>query len=208
MKKTVFLVSSMLLLLFVFTGLSFGTVIHDLNLIDLDFNNGEVGEHWNFGEAYVENGALIFDAKHQEPYVQLQLPVNAGFPYYQLEYEMMAENFVNNGFNAFAVLFDTPTVAVFEAFTDGSLNWRTHSPSSVHHNDLANFQNDEWMKFTFQLDVPGNKISIFQNDNLIHKGHLGASSNDIRSIRFSLGSYCSYYAKKYSPDNRIFIYFF
>ncbi len=173
---------------------SFGAIIHDY-----DFNDGSYGGDWVFGSGYIENKALVFDAKNKDPYVQWKLPVNAGYDYYHFEYSMLSEGL--DAGSKLGVFFDTPTVVVFETFSDGSLDWRTHSPNSVYNTDISSYEDNDWMKFSFELDMLENQMAIYQDGDLIYDGHLGASSNDLRSIRFSLGRYPGWC----SDDSRIFV---
>ncbi len=185
---------------FVFAGQSFATVV----LHDYDFD-GPYGGSWNFGSGYVKDGALVFDAKDQSPYVQWKLPVSAGYDRYHFEYDIMMKDFVGYEYSSFSVFFDTPTVAVLDAFTDGSVDWRTHSPTYDRHSDISSYINDQWAHMSFDLDMTANTMAIYQDDFLIYNGYLGATSEDVRSIRLNLGLYPSYYSGEYSLDNQVWL---
>ncbi len=193
MKKIIFAVG-VFSLFFMLISQSFGAIIHDY-----DFNDGSYGGSWNFGNGYIEDDALVFDAKNKDPYVQWKLPVNAGYDFYHFEYSMMSESL--NASSQLGIFFDTPTVAVFEAFSDGSLDWRTHSPNYVRNADISSYEDNDWMKFSFDLDMLENQMAIYKDGDSIYNGHLGATSDDLQSIRFSLSLYPGWC----SDDSRIFV---
>jgi hypothetical protein len=183
-------------------------------IYNYNFNDGNANVlDWVFGSGYVQNGVLVMDAKNRDPYVQFSLLVEglgfgsgvADYNHYNLSFELMSQNFKGVGLDAFTVLFDTPVVSTFAAYTMyENWEWKTYvSPfeSAI----LTLYQDGIWNKFSFDIDMPQNHVVISQNGKAIYDGFFGAKTNQLCSIRFSLGYLSNYDDHGLSNINKIFI---